>query len=76
MDHQELLLAAAVRKRVGEIWNAQRTNFERGLNEIGDSKVKRMADWDAKNPMINFIKPAYEELALIAEHIREIRKEA
>ena len=76
MEYQEILVAAEVRRRMGEIRLAKRNSYEGTLSEYGDAKYAKMEKWDAENPLIVFLKPAYNELAFIAGEISDIRAEA
>lgn len=76
MDYQEILVAAAVRKRVGEIWAAQRKSYLDSVAHHGVSGKTLVDQWEKENTMGKFIKPAYEELAWIAAQIREFRIDA
>lgn len=76
MDYQELLFATAVRQRIGEFRQAQRYIYQDSLDEIGDAKAAKMAQWDEEHPLGSFIKEVYEEFELIAKIVREIRSEA
>ncbi|MDK6077929.1 hypothetical protein [Massilia varians] len=70
---QKMLLAVEVRKLAQDIRAANRqANINAIRKEIGDDRAKLDeldAKWGAENPIENFLEPAYDRIASVADRL-------